>query len=66
MKITESIHIVGGASYGLSHNFDCNVYLIDFKDELIMIDAGSGVNNDAIIRNIKKDGLNPKKLLKIF
>ena len=66
MKITESIYIVGGANYGLSHNFDCNVYLIDFKDELIMIDSGSGVDNGAIIRNIKKDGLDPKKLSKIF
>ena len=57
MKITERIYIVRGANYVLSHNFDCNVYLIDLKSELVMIDTGAGVNVDAIIRNIKKDGL---------
>jgi len=66
MKITENIHIVGGANYGLSHGFDCNVYLIDFKDELIMIDAGAGVDVDSIIKNIKEDGLDAGKISKIF
>lgn len=66
MKITERIYIIGSANYGLSHDFDCNIYLVDFKDELIIIDSGAGVDVEAVIKNIKRDGLNPDKLSKIF
>jgi hydroxyacylglutathione hydrolase len=66
MKISKNIHMIGSGGFGLSCSFDGNFYLINFHDELIMIDAGSGVGVDTIINNIKQDGLDPSKISKIL
>ncbi len=64
MKLTENIYLEGGSGYGLSPSGDCNVYLVDGEDELALIDTGGGYGVPAILENIKKDGLNPKKITK--
>ncbi len=71
MKILNNLYIVGGTSFGLSHpdsscNLDCNIYIVDCNNELIMIDAGTGRDFDTVIENIKNDGLNPSKISKIL
>jgi hydroxyacylglutathione hydrolase len=66
MKITKNIHLVGSSSFGMSCSFDGNVFLINFQDELVMIDSGSGVDLDIIINNIVQDGLDPKKIKKVL
>jgi len=66
MKITDNIYIVGGSSFGLSHEFDSNVYVIDCKNEMVMIDTGAGLATNLILENIKNDGINIKNLSKIF
>ncbi|MHB1253537.1 MAG: MBL fold metallo-hydrolase [Candidatus Humimicrobiaceae bacterium] len=66
MKISNNIHMIGSGSFGLSCSFDGNFYLINFKDELVMIDTGSGVDIDIILNNIKQDGLDPAKISKIL
>jgi len=66
MKISKNIHMIGSGNFGLSCSFDSNFYLIDFKDELVLIDSGSGVGFDTIIDNIKQDGLDPARISKLF
>lgn len=66
MKIFQDLYLIGSGRYGISHPFDCNVYLLKFPDELIMIDAGAGVHIQPLINNIKKDGLTPGDIGKIF
>ena len=64
MKLTKRVYLVGGSGYGLSPNGDCNVYLVDGGTDMALIDTGGGFGAPAILDNIKKDGLNPKKITK--
>lgn len=66
MKIAEDLYLVGSGRYGLSHEFDCNIYLVVFDRQLILIDAGAGVKPELITENIKKEGLNPSEIEKVF
>lgn len=64
MRLTESVHIVasGALGFGLSHELDCHVYLVNAGAEMALIDAGVGLQWDRIVANIRSDGLDPGKL----
>ncbi len=68
MKIIDDVYIVGGGTngIGISHRIDSNIYAIDGGDEIMLIDAGVGVDTDLIIRNIEQDGLDPSKVTKLL
>jgi len=66
MKIWEDAYLVGSGKYGLSHRFDCNVYLLKCKDELALIDSGAGAKIKSLFENIIKDGLNPEEIRKVI
>ena len=66
MRLTENVYIVGSGHFGLSHEFDSRVYLVNCNGELVLIDAGAGCNVDKIIQNIEKDGLCPKNISSIL
>jgi len=66
MKLTGSVHLVGGYAYGLSTAGDCNVYLVDCGSEYALIDAGAGMGVKRILENVKGDGLDPKKIKLAF
>ena len=48
MKITDHIYIVasGKWGFGMTHELDCNAYLVDGGDGCILIDAGVGLDTD--------------------
>jgi hydroxyacylglutathione hydrolase len=64
MRLTESVHVVGSGAlgFGLSHELDCHVYLVNAGSEMALIDAGVGLDWDRIVANIQTDGLDPAKL----
>ncbi|MCL5096497.1 MAG: MBL fold metallo-hydrolase [Candidatus Omnitrophica bacterium] len=64
MQLTDRVHVVGSGSmgFGLSHDLDSHVYLIDGGTELALVDAGAGLDLDRIVANIRKDGLDSAKL----
>jgi len=64
MKLTERVYLVGGSGYGLSPSGDCNIYLVDGGAEMALIDTGGGYGVPAILDNIRKDGLDPKRITK--
>lgn len=66
MKLTENIYLVGGGPFGLSHEFDSSIYLVNCDSSLVLVDAGAGIDTYRIIDNVKKDGLNPEKISHIF
>jgi glyoxylase-like metal-dependent hydrolase (beta-lactamase superfamily II) len=66
MKILEDIYLVGSGHMGVSHRFDCNVYLVDGGDELALIDSGAGVGVRRLMSNIRKEGFAPEKIGKIL
>lgn len=57
MRLIDRLYLVGGGGFGLSHEFDCNVYAIDIGDGLVMIDSGAGLGVDDILANLARDGL---------
>jgi len=63
-KIFDGIYLVGSAE--LTDSKDCCVYLIEFKSELVLIDAGAGESISAIIENIKGLGLDPSRVRKLI
>lgn len=70
MRLTKNVHIVGGGKFGfgLSGAFDCHVYLLDGGSELALVDPGLGLDHDfdAILDNIRDDGLDPKRIRKLI
>lgn len=66
MKLTRSVFLVGSGHFGISHEFDSSVYVVDCGDELVMVDTGAGCGTSAIVENIKRDGLDPSHLSRIL
>jgi len=66
MKLTEHIYMVGSGNFGISHDFDSSIYIVNCDSSLVMIDTGSGCGIDITIKNMRKDGLNPKNLSHIL
>ena len=62
-RVWKDIYVVGGA--GLSHPYDCSVYLLG-GDEMVLIDSGAGESFDQLVENIRKTGFNPENLKAII
>lgn len=62
LKLLEDCYLVGSGQMGLSHETDANVYLIDGHGRLALIDAGSGLEPELIIRNIERIGFSPSDI----
>src|SRR5713101_1492238 len=70
MRLIRNVYVVGGGrtGFGLSGILDCHVYLLDGGTELALVDVGLGMGKDfdAILENIRADGLEPKAIRKII
>ena len=70
MKLTSSIHVVGGGrfGFGISGELDCHVYVLNSGSELALIDPGLGMGHDfdTILQNVRDDGLDPKRIRKLI
>ncbi len=66
MKILDDVYLVGSGQIGLSHPFDCHVYLIDGVDEIALVDSGAGLGIKQILANVKSLGIDRKKICKIL
>jgi len=62
MRILPSLFLVGGHSTGLSDQHDCNIYVVRGPDGLVMIDAGGGRDPDAIVAEMRQEGLDPEQV----
>jgi len=52
-----AIHMIGGGGMGVSHPTDAHVYLVDGGTEAALIDAGSGIQPEWMLRNLHEDGI---------
>jgi glyoxylase-like metal-dependent hydrolase (beta-lactamase superfamily II) len=66
MRLTDRVYLVGGSGYGLSPTGDCNIFLIDGKTEMALVDTGGGDGVEAILENVKEIGLNPDNIKYAF
>ena len=55
MKLLNDVYLISGSSFGYGHFADCNVYLVDCGDKLVMIDAGGGIDSTPLIENLRDD-----------
>lgn len=64
MKITDIVYLVASGRNGawITSAYDCHVYLLNCGDELVLIDAGSGLAVDETLENIRREGFDPRRL----
>jgi glyoxylase-like metal-dependent hydrolase (beta-lactamase superfamily II) len=57
--LTDRVAIVasGANGFGLTHRSDCHVYLVDGGSEAALIDAGAGLDTDALLGNVEAAGI---------
>lgn len=60
MEIMKEIFQVGGGPYTTGE--DAAVYLIHFKEEAALVDAGSGYASDRMLSNIETCGVSPHQI----
>lgn len=68
MRISSRVHMVASGRHGLqmTHEIDCNVYLLDGGSECALIDAGGGVEPERIVANIAASGVRPELIRKVL
>jgi glyoxylase-like metal-dependent hydrolase (beta-lactamase superfamily II) len=68
MRVTETLHLVASGDMGMSLTdaYDCNAWLIESEDGLILFDTGAGRDVTAIILEMSRAGLDPSDLKHIF
>ena len=66
MQITDRIYLVGSEQFGLSHLLDCNCYLVDAPDGLLLVDTGTGLGVAEILENIHREGFQANDLTHIL
>jgi glyoxylase-like metal-dependent hydrolase (beta-lactamase superfamily II) len=59
IKLTPSVSLVASGAAGVSAPTDANAYLISNGGTAVLIDAGSGLNPEQILQNIKAVGVDP-------
>lgn len=62
MQVLDRVHVVGGGGFGLSHVTDGHIYLVDGGDEYALIDVGSGLDTDRVVRNVESAGFDPGRI----
>lgn len=70
MKILDTgkhaIYMIGGGGMGLSHPTDAHIYVIDGGGEAALIDAGSGIQPEWMLANLRADGVPVERIRKIL
>ena len=64
MRLLNGIWQVGGP--GLTHLFDATAYLLEGDGEYLLIDCGTPEGYEQIKENIRKTGVNPGQVTKIY
>ena len=68
MRIAPSLHLVasGGLGFDLTSAWDCNVWLADSGDGLLLFDAGAGLDGPSLLDVVAADGLDPARITHVF
>lgn len=55
MRVSSRLALVASLQFGLSSRFDCHVWALQAPGGVILVDAGSGLANDAVLDNLEQD-----------
>jgi glyoxylase-like metal-dependent hydrolase (beta-lactamase superfamily II) len=66
--LTDRVAIVasGANGFGLTHGSDCHVYLVDGGTDAVLIDAGAGIETEALLRNVDAAGIDPGRVRRLL
>src|SRR6516165_2426395 len=53
VRLHEHVSLIGSGELALTNYLDCHVYLLHDGDEYALVDAGSGVQSERLIENLK-------------
>jgi glyoxylase-like metal-dependent hydrolase (beta-lactamase superfamily II) len=62
--IADGVYLIGGPN--ISHSEDATVFVIDFGEELVMIDAAAGRTSGILVKNMEGAGLDPCRISNII
>src|SRR5579875_2234545 len=68
MRIAPGIHLVASGALGvdLTDPLDCNVWLVDSGEGLVLFDAGAGRDIAALLAAVRQDGFDPSRITHLF
>jgi glyoxylase-like metal-dependent hydrolase (beta-lactamase superfamily II) len=68
MRLIDGVHLVGGGDlgFGLSHRSDGHMYAIASGGEVALIDVGTGLDTDSVVRHLRDDSLDPAAISRLF
>jgi glyoxylase-like metal-dependent hydrolase (beta-lactamase superfamily II) len=68
VRLIEGVHLVGGGDlgFGLSHRSDCHIYAIASGGEIALLDVGTGLDTDSVVRLLRDDGLDPGRISRLI
>jgi len=68
MRLIDGVHLVGGGDlgFGLSHRSDSHMYAIASDGEVALLDVGTGLDTDAVVRHLADDGLDPGRISRLI
>jgi glyoxylase-like metal-dependent hydrolase (beta-lactamase superfamily II) len=55
MRVNRQVALVGSMQFGLSSEWDCHVYAIRAPEGVVLVDSGSGMASETIVRNVGED-----------
>lgn len=68
MELIPGVHLVGSGRLGfsLTSPYDCHVYLLVADGDAVLVDAGSGLEPDAIVARIVEAAVQPRSVSRIL
>ena len=70
MRLIGPVYLVGGQDYNMVYldwaANDCNTYLLNTEDPLVLIDCGCGESLPGILENLRQMGMDPPDLTHVF
>ena len=65
MELIPDVYMVSSTTFGLGHFADCSVYLVDCGGELVLIDAGAGIDIRPLIEVVRSHGLDENNITRV-
>lgn len=68
MKIDKHLYLIGSGRLGFdwTHPSDCNIYVFDSGEGLVMIDSGTGLSHEEIREHLEDEGFHAEDLVEIW
>jgi len=68
MKLCDDVYLVASGSLGFdwTHPSDCNVYAVETGEGIVLIDSGTGLSTEDILKHLGAYGFRPEEITHIF